>query len=95
MRLISLIEGKKLNITSAAKLMGINYENAKAIYRTYRLQGRQMKKKTYTTQSKLVAEKMEAMEQAYSTQTEKSANKSGQNLSMEVDKEGDQVDQVS
>lgn len=51
-RLISLIVDDKLNIVTAAERAGINYENAKAIYRIYRTQGRQNKKKSYLTQSK-------------------------------------------
>lgn len=39
-KLISLIVDDKLNIVTAAERSGINYENAKAIYRIYRTQGR-------------------------------------------------------
>ena len=39
-RLISYIVDEKLNIVTAAEKSGINYENAKAIYRIYRTQGR-------------------------------------------------------
>ena len=35
-RLISYIVDDKLNIVTAAEKSGINYENAKAIYRIYR-----------------------------------------------------------
>ena len=39
-KLITYIVDDKLNIVTAAKKAGINYENAKAIYRIYRTQGR-------------------------------------------------------
>jgi endonuclease V-like protein UPF0215 family len=39
-RLVSYIVDEKLNIVTAAEKAGINYENAKAIYRIYRTQGR-------------------------------------------------------
>jgi hypothetical protein len=35
--LIQLLEEEKLTIRDASKQMNLNYENAKAIYRTYRL----------------------------------------------------------
>ena len=38
--LIYLITQKYMNIVDAAKEAGVNYENAKAIYRTYRQEGR-------------------------------------------------------
>ena len=50
--LIKYIVEEKLNIVIAAEKAGINYENAKAIYRIYRTQGRLNKKKQYLTQSK-------------------------------------------
>ena len=50
--LISLIVDEELNIVTAAERAGVNYENAKAIYRVYRTQGRQNKKKSYLTHSK-------------------------------------------
>jgi len=40
LNLISLITVQGLNIVEASKQTGINYENAKAIYRVYRLEGR-------------------------------------------------------
>ena len=41
-RLIRLLKQKK-SIKEAAELVGVNYENAKAIYRVYRLENRQTK----------------------------------------------------
>ena len=38
--LIKLIANQKLTIRDAAKQLDLNYENAKAIYRTYRLNKR-------------------------------------------------------
>lgn len=35
-KLVSYIVDEKLNIVTAAEKAGINYENAKAIYRIYR-----------------------------------------------------------
>mgnify|MGYP006893408301 CR=1 FL=1 len=43
-QLIINITEKEMSIKDAAKKTGINYENAKAIYRTYKLEGRQVKK---------------------------------------------------
>lgn len=42
--LLRYIHKDKMKIVQAAKLAGIDYENAKAINRVFRLQGRQMKK---------------------------------------------------
>jgi hypothetical protein len=62
-RLIDYIVNDKLNIVTAAEKAGINYENAKAIYRIYRTQGRQNKKKAYLTQSKKLQILQESLNQ--------------------------------
>ena len=49
--IIDLIHNKKLKIVEASQITGIPYENAKAIYRIFRLEGRS-KKKTYKIRSK-------------------------------------------
>ena len=41
--LVKLISEEKMTIRDAAKRMNINYENAKAIYRTFRMQKRIVK----------------------------------------------------
>jgi len=46
-KLISLIINDGFSIIVAAEKAGINYENAKAIYRVYREDGRLTKKKKY------------------------------------------------
>ena len=43
-QLIAMITEMNMSITDAAIKCGINYENAKAIYRTYKLEGRETKK---------------------------------------------------
>ena len=42
--LITFIDEHHMSITDAAEKTGINYENAKAIYRTYKQEGRKIKK---------------------------------------------------
>ena len=49
--IIHLIHDKNLKITEASKLAGVSYENAKAINRTYRLEGR-TEKKVYQRRSR-------------------------------------------
>ena len=41
---MSLIVNQNMKIVDAAQIMGIRYENAKAIYRVYQLEGRFTKK---------------------------------------------------
>ena len=43
-KLITLIQDQNMSIVHAASVMGINYENAKAIWRVYRKEGRDVKK---------------------------------------------------
>lgn len=42
--LIDLIQNQGMKIIDAAEIMDIPYENAKAIYRIYKLEGRTTKK---------------------------------------------------
>ena len=42
-RLINYIVDDKMNIVTAAEKAGINYENAKVIYRVYRIENRKTK----------------------------------------------------
>lgn len=46
-QLLDLIVKDKMSIVQAARETGIHYENAKAIYRVYRLQGRKSKRATW------------------------------------------------
>ena len=49
--LIKLITQDKMKIIDAAKMLDIPYENAKAIYRTYKIEGR-LSKKLYKKREK-------------------------------------------
>jgi len=61
-KLVSLIVNEGFKIVAAAELIGINYENAKAIYRIYRNDGRVSKKKKYLSKKVSMDEPIERNE---------------------------------
>ncbi len=49
-RLLKLLS-EQMTIKQAAESLGINYENAKSIYRAWRLENRSLKKKSVATRT--------------------------------------------